>query len=215
MAPERTLCLVRHGATAWNRSGRFTGQTDVPLAPEGALQAGAIGLALKRRFGHPAAIFTSDLRRARETAAIIAATCGFSRAIEASPGWREGSFGEWEGLSWWEIEAGNPEAARRWAEDYVSLAPPGGESLEELAVRAGAAIAETLADKRLSREGPIVVVTHAGLIRAVLARFALGGLDHFWDLTVPPGSAVVVSPEIEPSGPGGVLSLAIISQIVP
>ncbi|MHB8927412.1 MAG: histidine phosphatase family protein [Bacillota bacterium] len=214
MAPERALYLVRHGVTAWNLSGRFSGQRDIPLTPEGESQARAIGLALKDRIGHLAAIFASDLRRARATANLMAVACGLDPVIRTSPKWREASFGEWEGLSWGEIETAYPESARRWSDDYVRCAPPGGESLEELATRGGAAIVETIGDGHLS-EGPIVVVTHGGMIRAVLARFALGDLRRFWDVDVPPGSAVVASPVIEPSGPGGALRLRILSQIIP
>ncbi|MHB8945750.1 MAG: histidine phosphatase family protein [Bacillota bacterium] len=214
MTPERTLYLVRHGVTAWNLSGRFSGQRDIPLAPEGELQARSIGLALKGQVVRGSAVFASDLRRARATAELIAVACGLDPVIRTSPKWREASFGEWEGLTWDEIETAYPEAAGRWSDDYVRRAPPGGESLEELAVRGGAAIIEAVRGDDPST-GPIIVVTHGGMIRAVLARFALGDLRRFWDVDAPPGSAVAVSPVIGPFASDGALRLRILSQITP
>ncbi len=210
----RRLYLVRHGATAWNLTGRFTGQSDIPLSTLGAAQAKAIGLALKSQIAQAGAILVSDLQRALVTAELMIAARGHPAEVLADPRWREASFGEWEGHTWGEIETAYPEHARRWSADAVRQPPPGGEGLGELAHRGGEAIIDALTAGP-NAEAPIIVVTHGGLIRATVARFALGDVGRFWSLDVPPGSAVVVSPSVDPSGSLGSLRLRVLRRIVP
>lgn len=212
MSGKPRLYLVRHGATAWNLSGRFAGQRDIPLAPEGERQATALGLALRDHIAPDSPLFSSDLLRARATARLIAAAGGLKTPLRVDANLREASFGQWEGLTWSEIEAAHPEWALQWTLDYVHRAPPGGESLEEVAARGGKAIAGILATGA-GANAPGVVVSHGGLIRAVLARFALGDLGRFWDFNLPPASAVLVSAEadLDVDGPGGAFRFTILS----
>ena len=205
------MYLVRHGATVWNLSGRFAGQRDVPLAPEGVRQATALGQALRDHIAPDSPLFSSDLQRALVTARLIAAAGGgLKTPLRVDANLREASFGQWEGLTWSEIEAAHPECALQWTLDYIHRAPPGGEGLEEVAVRGGKAIAGILATGA-GADAPGVVVSHGGLIRAVLARFALGDLGRFWDFNLPPASAVLISAEADLDGPGDAFRFTILS----
>lgn|SRR5215216_2035236 len=87
------IWLVRHGETEWSISGQHTGSTDIPLTPEGGLQASAIGRFLAgRRFDH---VFSSPMLRARETARLA----GFGERIRVHEGLAEYDYGEFEGLT--------------------------------------------------------------------------------------------------------------------
>ena len=119
----RTIYIIRHGETDWNKARRFQGQTDIPLNETGRLQAAnlAVDLADVLPFDR---IVTSDLVRAVETAEIL--NRGFSSPILTDPDFREVDFGEWEGLGQETIEARWPGQLRKWFDSGL-LQPPGGE----------------------------------------------------------------------------------------
>lgn len=175
------LLIVRHGATPWNATGRLQGQRDVPLSEHGRAQAGALARLLADR--PVEVIYSSDLGRARETAEIIVGARGLP--IVAVPRLREMSFGDWEGSTVAEVEGNDPDRLRAWHRDPVATAPPGGESLVELAARVGEFLREleTHPDDR-----PALVVSHAGPIRVLLC-LALGlPAASYWRFRVDPGS---------------------------
>src|ERR1700726_4041675 len=89
--------LVRHGMTQWNAQKRIMGQSDIPLSAKGRVQARWLARQLRAR--EIAAIYASDLARARETAQIIAAHRTPPLPVHVSPAWRELNFGKWEGLT--------------------------------------------------------------------------------------------------------------------
>lgn len=94
--------LIRHGETEWSLSGRHTGTTDVPITPEGELQARAIGqLLAERRFDH---VRSSPMARARRTAELA----GFGDRVQASDALREVDYGDFEGLTTAEIMQTDP-----------------------------------------------------------------------------------------------------------
>jgi broad specificity phosphatase PhoE len=157
------LILIRHGQTEWNANGRWQGQADPPLNETGRAQARRTALELRSQSID--ALFSSDLRRARETADIIAAVVGCR--VQLEPRLREVDLGEWQGLFSDEIRAGWPEQMRLWLESPLATRPPGGESIPELAGRVLAAvhdIAARHAGKRVglvAHELPIaIIVTH-------------------------------------------------------
>lgn len=158
-----TLYLIRHAETEWNRSGMHQGQTDTGLSENGHLQVQA----LARRFaGTPLdLIISSDLRRARTTAAALVEGRDPAPPLELDPRLREMSFGAWEGLRIDEIRRRFPEDLAAYQAEPVDGRPTGGESFRELGERALAAVAERLARPGVRR---LAVVAHGGTIKALL-----------------------------------------------
>jgi broad specificity phosphatase PhoE len=164
------LVCVRHGRTAWNAERRFQGRTDIPLDDEGRAQARALAVHLQReRFD---VAIASDLTRAFTTALGIGAASGVT--VEAEPRLREMRFGRWEGLTWDEIVAQTPALANASPTSPRSFVPDGGESLDEVAERVRPVLAELTA--RLRPDGRALVVSHAGIMHALL-RVALDESD--------------------------------------
>ncbi len=161
-APKRLL-FVRHGETDWNAEGRLQGQRDIPLNARGREQAAAVGAALLRLVPDPAALdyVASPLARTRETMELLRAAMGLAPgAYRLDPRLKEITFGDWEGLTWPEVRARDPEgaAAREGAKwDFV---PPGGESYAGLVERVRPVLA--------GLGGDAVVVSHGGVARALL-----------------------------------------------
>ena len=125
------LILIRHGETTWNRAARIQGHTDIPLSPLGLAQAERLAEALA---DEPlAAIYSSDLSRARQTAEALARVQGLPIRLDAAL--RERAFGRFEGLSWDEIAEGYPEDATRWRRREPDFAVGGGESLNTFSAR--------------------------------------------------------------------------------
>jgi alpha-ribazole phosphatase len=155
------FCLVRHGQTDWNLEGRYQGQSDVPLNENGRNQARALAQKLK---GYPfAAIHTSDLARAKETADILAATLRLQ--VICDPRLREINQGKWEGQLVDAIKARYAELWQQRTVDPASLRPPGGETVEEVAKRVHAAMDD------IARHHPgesVLVVSHGLALATVI-----------------------------------------------
>jgi broad specificity phosphatase PhoE len=160
-----TIVLVRHGETDWNREHRFQGHADQPLNTAGREQA--LELADLLRDEPVAALYTSPLRRASETARVIGDRLGLvPHELEAL---REIDVGDWEGLTIDEVRARFPERADvGWHAGWAN-----GETHEELGARVVPALLELA---RLHGDECVVGVTHAGPIRAAL--MAATGLSH-------------------------------------
>jgi broad specificity phosphatase PhoE len=155
------LFLIRHGESTWNFEHRIQGQSDPPLSEEGRLQAERLG---RRLIGQPfAGFYSSDLKRALETAgAIAAATGGRPEPIKAL---REIYLGEWEGLRTEELARRFPEAWRAWIAEPNWDLVPGGEGAERFETRVVGAV-----DALFARHprGDVLVVTHGGVIQVAL-----------------------------------------------
>lgn len=151
------LLFIRHGETDWNRQQRFQGQIDVPLNATG--QAQAVRVATRLAADRHDALFSSDLQRARETAAPLAAA--WDLAPLALAGFREQNFGVLEGLDVPTIKARYPELWLRWLEHRADFALPGGESLRQFHDRVMAAVRELAAARSGTR---LAVVTHGGVL---------------------------------------------------
>jgi probable phosphoglycerate mutase len=159
MSDTRTLLLSRHGETDWNAAGRWQGQTDIPLNGKGRAQAFA--LAERMRLQGVAAIASSDLSRARETAEIVAQALGLA-VSSLEPDLREQRFGEFEGLTRAECQTRFPDAWARYVAD-AHATPPGGESRAALVARVVPAI-HSIAERLAS---PVLVIMHGGAMRAL------------------------------------------------
>lgn len=172
------LILVRHGESEGNRDRTFTQSSDVPITAIGREQARAAGALIAKRF-RPVRIVTSPYARARETAEIIAATCGLGVELEAAL--REQSFGIFAGQPYDSLvtDAAYHEG-QRW-----QWRPRRGESLVDVYERVVPAF-ERIARESVGRD--VVLVSHGGVMLALCA-FVSGA----WDgLGVTPNAGVVV-----------------------
>jgi ribonuclease H / adenosylcobalamin/alpha-ribazole phosphatase len=163
-----TLVLLRHGETVHTRAKRFSGSggDDPPLSDDGAAQARAAGdrLATVLGMGPDAVsvVVTSPLQRARQTAAVVSDLLGVP--LEVDDGLAECDFGAWEGLTFAEVEEGWPDELAAWLAS-TAVAPPGGESFDDVLVRVRAS-----RDRLLARAhaGTAVVVSHVTPIKTLV-----------------------------------------------
>lgn len=158
--------VVRHGETDWNSAGLAQGQSDLPRLNEQGRHEAAHAAAQLAGVG-ATALFSSDLRRARETAEVIAAATGLP--VQLTPALREQALGEWEGRVSAELWT-SPECAGEWTADRAA---PGGESARAVHERLSAFFRDVLA----TAHGPIVVVTHGDAARVALGLLAGHGAD--------------------------------------
>ena len=154
--PTRILA-IRHGETAWNVDGRIQGQLDVPLNDMGRWQVHRLALAVADE--DIAAIYSSDLLRALETAQAVSR--GSGDPIVTDPGLRERGFGTFEGLSYTEINARWPEMGERWRRRDPSFGAPGGETLNDFYARSVATATRLAA---LHPGQTIALVSHGGVM---------------------------------------------------
>ncbi len=155
-----TILLARHGETDWNRDNRFQGHADPPLNAAGREQARRLAAALAQ--DPPAAIYASPLRRALETADIVARELGLPVATREEL--REVDVGEWTGLTRTEVEQRYPDQFRRWV--GFGRGWEDGETYEQLAERVLPALRE-IAWRHAGNT--ILVVAHGGTLRVVQA----------------------------------------------
>jgi broad specificity phosphatase PhoE len=125
------MLLARHGETDWNRQQRWQGQANVPLNGDGRAQAQALSATLKKE--PLAAVYSSTLQRAVETAHLIAVQHRINVSRDARL--NEINLGAWEGLSRKEILARYPDLLAAWEADPRSVTPPKGESFAQLEER--------------------------------------------------------------------------------
>jgi uncharacterized phosphatase len=150
--------FIRHGETEWNAAGRLCGRTDVPLSDAGRRQAQLLALRLKPIPFE--ALYSSPLRRALETATILGRAIG--REAVADPRLVELSYGAWEGRTYEESRRANPDVYRAWERDPGSVAPPEGESGEQLIVRVKPFLADVV---QRHPSGNVAVVCHRTVSR--------------------------------------------------
>jgi len=164
--------LVRHGESVSNLEGRVQGQEDVELSPRGREQARRVadwarGLAASTAIGE---IWTSPLKRARETAAVIADALGLPLSLDEQL--RELHAGIFQGHLWADLERTFPAEVARWRSGDVDYVIPGGESRAQLAAR-GRAVLEALAARETAG---MIVVAHGGVLTAALG--SMLGREH-------------------------------------
>ena len=170
------IWLVRHGESTWNSARRFQGGLDAPLSTRGHGQARALASALASTPFD--AVYTSPLRRARDTAAACGAALGLEPvAIEDL---REVGLGDWEGLTLETVKAQAGDRYERWLGAPVDHPPPGGEPMTALAARMRSAL-DRLAVSHPS--GRVLVVSHGGAIGSALCGWLGRPLNAIWTLT--------------------------------
>ncbi len=157
--PGARLVLLRHGESTWNAEGRWQGWGDPPLSARGREQAREVAERLAG--AGVTAVVSSDLRRASETAALVAEAVGLAPLLDARL--RERDLGRWSGLREEEIRSGFADELERFRARDPEVRPGGGESRIAFAGRVQPVLQELAA----SEEGLVVVVTHLGVIRLV------------------------------------------------
>jgi alpha-ribazole phosphatase len=173
------ILFIRHAET--DSMGTFCGSSDPDVNDTGMEQIAGLlaGWRGEKRFGGSVeAVYSSDLKRAKTTADILAGA--FDLTCTVRPGLREIDFGAWEGLSWDEIWASHREYAERWIADFPKLPAPDGEPYEQFVARV---LDEVKQLSLLAAGRRIAVVTHAGVLRVVLMH--LLGVDEAaaWERT--------------------------------
>ncbi len=168
------LVWIRHGETEDNRLRRYLGHGDPPLNDQGLAQAALLRDLLADVV--PAAVYSSDLTRCMQTASLIARQWDMIPVPVADL--REISFGQWEGKTYEEIMLADGDRATKWYENPYEVAPPGGETLNEVGRRVDNWLERLL--RASDRGDTVLIVSHGGVIRwfqyAWLARKEKG----FW-----------------------------------
>lgn len=162
------LWLVRHGQTDWNLERRYQGHSDTPLNAAGLEQAARAAevLAVEMLAGHRyAAIYTSDLQRARTTAEIIGRRLGMTIHIDSRL--REVNLGAWEGMIVTDIQARYPAEWEARQQDRLYARPPGGESTFDVAARVLPAVDDLMARHA---GGSLILVSHGLALATVLCQ---------------------------------------------
>ena len=159
----RTLLLLRHGRTAWNAIGRAQGHADPGLDAVGRAQAAAAAPYLASL--EPAALWTSDLARARQTCACLEEETGLQAVVDGRL--REFDVGAREGMTSAEFRDSFPEAYASWVRGDERARVPGSEVASEVARRIVPALREALDTLAPGETG--VVVSHGAGLKVGLA----------------------------------------------
>lgn len=175
------LILVRHGQTDFNRDGRVQGKVDRPLDDTGVAQAHGVGEALRSPSLN--GIYSSPLRRARETAEAIATHHGV--AVQVREALVEMDVGEIDGITYEEMRSGYPELLEAWTRDVGSVRFPGGETVAEMQERAWPVVEEIRAQHD---GGRVALVGHAFMLQGLLCTALNLSLKHFRSFRLSPGS---------------------------
>jgi alpha-ribazole phosphatase len=169
------VLFIRHAET--EMAGRYCGHSDPDLNTQGRAQLRELAQLLAEEMLDT--VYSSDLRRATSTAQAIAAGKNIPRVLR--PALREIDFGDWEGMSWEEIERLDPEYAQKWVNSYPHLPAPSGESFQEFERRVLAEVGHLINRS----PGPIAVVTHGGVLRVVLRHLCGYSEPNAWQETQP------------------------------
>jgi alpha-ribazole phosphatase/probable phosphoglycerate mutase len=169
------VLFIRHAET--EMAGRFCGHSDPELNKQGQTQLARLTRVLSTEKIRE--IYSSDLRRAQSTAEAIAADRNIPLTLR--PALREIHFGDWEGMTWRQIERMNPDYARRWVDGYPHVPAPAGESFPMFETRVLDEV-----NRLIDRDAEaIAVVTHAGVLRVVLRHLRGCSDQDAWQQTKP------------------------------
>jgi broad specificity phosphatase PhoE len=184
---KHRLWFIRHGETDFNREGRLQGQQDTPLNAKGREQASAVGRALRKLAGAEmaalnaaGAFVSSPFERTRRTMELARTARGFEPGTYALD---DRLIGAWEGFTWSEIEARDPQGAVARAADKWEFVPPGGESYAGLARRVAPWV-EAIA-------GDVFVASHGGVARALMYLIAGAAPQTAAEVPIQQGRAIL------------------------
>jgi alpha-ribazole phosphatase len=182
---KRMIYLIRHTEPLREKGEKvFLGQSNPPLSTAGIRQAESLALALCGR--ELEAVYCSDLRRSRQTASIIAIKHGWIPKVCTAL--REIRLGEWEGLTFAEVQDRYPREFRERGENIVTYRPPGGESFADLAQRVLPAFKRIIAETGRN----IAIVGHAGVNRVILCHLLRLDLERLFSIRQEYGHVTVI-----------------------
>ncbi len=182
--------MLRHGHIDTAGEKRYVGQTDYPLSPLGSRQAKTWHCLLSKiPFTD---IITSGLRRARETARIIAA--GRRQEIKIVPDLNEINLGEWENLSFEEVPDDYPQEFRERGRNLAGFRPPGGESFSDLQKRVLTIFMPLIEEIK----GNVLIVGHSGVNRVILCYLLGMPLDNLFGIEQDFGALNIIAAGARP-----------------
>ncbi len=181
------IILARHGETEWNKAEVFRGRRDIGLNDTGRREAELLAEYLGNL--KLEAVYSSPLKRARQTAEAIAQQN--KAEVMIAPGLIDFNYGEWEGLSNHEVQDKYRVVYSVWNDHPEQATIPGGESLDDVRKRAVAVVDEVVA----RHEGNVVLVSHRVVNKVLIC--ALLGLDnsHFWNIRQDTGAITIFAYE--------------------
>jgi broad specificity phosphatase PhoE len=206
------LILVRHGVTEWNQAGRYQGHQDIALSDTGRDQARRV--AERLRAEPITAAYSSDMQRAMETASIALGERDVP--LQTTPALREMGFGAWEGLNAKEASTRYPTEWAAWIRDPVVHRPPGGgEDIAELDLRVKDFFYSVVnvqareaaqpdwfsyraAGQAADGTAGILIVSHGGTVRALLAHLFEVPIRLYWRFGIRPASVSIL--DLYPEG---------------
>ena len=165
------ILLVRHGESAANGKGFFAGHLDIDLSELGYRQAESTANYIAEKYNVDA-VYSSDLMRASHTAEVIAKKIGIS--IQTNENLREIFAGDWQGLTFDELQKNYAKSYSVWLTDIGKAACPKGETVKELYNRIWNCLQEIVKE---NHEKTVVVVTHATPIRSICCRLSGKSLE--------------------------------------
>ena len=176
--PVAKVFFVRHGETKANKNGLIFGRWDLPLNKEGIKQAKNVAEKLKKICSKENidVIFSSPLKRAKQTAKAISKKTGIKKIV-VDKNLIEKSEGLWQKMTYWDLKEVDPLNFRKWIKDPYRSIPPKGESVINLMKRVKIFQSKVL---KLYRGKSIIVVTHSGPIRAFILNILKLPPDNFW-----------------------------------
>jgi broad specificity phosphatase PhoE len=176
-----SVYLIRHGHTEATEQGMLYTDPEAALTESGRLQAAKAGQWLMTE--KPEVLLSSSSKRVWASAEIIGEAIGLPpNKVQDLNEWNVGS---WDGRKYIDIKATEPELYKAWSLDPIKNRPPGGESIADVVERAETKLEQLIVEHPGKK---IALVSHAGIIRALIVR-ALGmPVENFWRVNIPTGS---------------------------
>ncbi|HDP69251.1 MAG TPA: alpha-ribazole phosphatase [Actinobacteria bacterium] len=177
--------LVRHGETEWNAKGKYLGLTDIPLNDNGERQAKALSSFLSEE--RIDAVYSSALTRTIQTARIIAKSHGLK--VLKIPELNEVDFGEWDGLTYFEIKDKYANLADDWLNKTSEVQIPGGETWSHFKERVMIGLRKIMNE---NEDKNILIVTHGGPIKAIISEVLELNSTSFWKIRQDRGALNII-----------------------
>jgi len=173
----RKIFLVRHPEIEDHESRRFYGRKDIGLSQRGKIQASELVMRLAQEKIH--LVYSSDLYRAHYPASLLAQRLNIRHLSLADLS--EIHFGDWEGLTYEEIEKSAPDLCQRWLTLPYAFRFPGGESVEEFRCRVRKGY-DSILDSSTPVQGDVAIVAHGGVIRILLCGILGLEISRMWEI---------------------------------